>query len=71
MLFAKKKEITPEIYSEDTCLSCSEITRRRNEEGDYVYGAGLQCKKCMSSNTIVTAIYGEYPEEEDKGEIRS
>ena len=64
MLFGKKKEITPEIYSEDTCLSCTEITKRRHEERDYVYGAGLQCKKCMSPNTIVTAIYGEYPEED-------
>jgi hypothetical protein len=66
MLFGKKKEITPEIYSEDTCLSCTEITKRRYEERDYVYGGGMQCKKCTSPNTIVTAIYGEYPEE-DKG----
>ena len=66
MLFGKKKEITPEIYSEDTCLSCTEITKRHHEERDYVYGVGLQCKKCMSPNTIVTAIYGEYPKE-DKG----
>jgi hypothetical protein len=64
MLFGKKKEITPEIYSEDTCLSCNEKTKRRHEERDSVYGAGLQCKKCMSPNTIVTAIYGEYPEED-------
>ena len=64
MLFSKKKEITPETYSEDTCLSCTEITKRRHEERDYVYGVGLQCKKCMSPNTIVTAIYGEYPEED-------
>jgi hypothetical protein len=62
MLFGKKKEIMPEIYSEDFCQSCSEKTKRRYEEGDYVYGSGLQCKKCMSSNTVVTAIYGEYPE---------
>jgi hypothetical protein len=26
----------------------------------------LQCKKCMSSNTVVTAIYGEYPEEDTR-----
>ena len=63
MLFGKKKEITPEIYSEDFCQSCSEKTKRRYEEGDYIYGSGLHCKKCMSSNTVVTAIYGEYPEE--------
>jgi hypothetical protein len=62
MLFGKKKEIKPEIYSEDTCQSCGEKTRRQFEEGDYVYRFGVQCKKC-SSNTLVTAIYGEYPEE--------
>lgn len=69
MLFGKKKEITPEIYSEDTCQSCSEITKRRYEERDYVYGLGLQCKKCMSSDTLVTAIYGEYPEEETRTKV--
>jgi ribosomal protein L37AE/L43A len=63
MLFGKKKEIMPEIYSEDTCQSCNEKTKRRFQEGDHVYGSGMQCKKCKSSNTLVTAIYGEYPEE--------
>jgi hypothetical protein len=66
MLFGKKKEITPEIYSEDFCQSCSEKTKRRYEEGDYIYSSGLHCKKCMSSNTVVTAIYGEYPEEDTR-----
>jgi hypothetical protein len=64
LLFGKKKEVKPEIYAEDTCQSCGEKTRRQFEEGDYVYKSGLQCKKCSSSNTLVTAIYGEYPEEE-------
>jgi hypothetical protein len=64
MLFGKKKEITPEIYSEDFCQSCNEKTKRHYEKGDYVYGSGLQCKKCMSSNTVVSAIYGEYPKED-------
>ncbi len=64
MLFGKKKESNPEIYTEDTCLSCSEITKRRHEEEDYVYGEGVQCRKCMSFNTMVTAIYGEYSEED-------
>lgn len=63
MLFGKKKEVKPEIYSEDTCQSCGEKTRRLFEEDDYVYKPGAQCKKCSSSDTLVTAIYGEYPEE--------
>jgi hypothetical protein len=66
MLFGKKKEITPEIYSEDTCQSCSEKTKRHYEEEDHVYGSGLKCKKCMSSKTVVTAIYGEYPEKDKR-----
>jgi len=61
VLFGKKKEVKPEIYSEDTCHSCGENARRRFEEGDYVYGSWLQCKKCSSSNILVIAIYGEYP----------
>jgi hypothetical protein len=65
ILFGKKKEVTPEIYSEDTCQSCGEKTRRRFEEGDYVYKTGAQCKNCLSSDTLVTAVYGEYPEEKN------
>jgi hypothetical protein len=61
MLFGKKKEVVPEIYTEDTCRSCGEKTRRHFEDGDYIFSAGVQCKKCTSSNTLVTAIYGEYP----------
>jgi len=64
ILFGKKKEIVPEIYSEDTCQSCGEKTRRQFQEGDYVFRTGLPCKKCSSSDTLVTAVYGEYPEEE-------
>lgn len=63
ILFGKKKEVKPEIYSEDTCQSCGEKTRRQFVESDYVYRSSMQCKKCSSSNTLVTAIYGVYPEE--------
>lgn len=63
ILFRKKKEVKPEIYSEDTCQSCGEKTRRCFEEGDYVYKRGMQCKKCSSPDTLVSAVYGEYPEE--------
>lgn len=66
MLFGKKKEIKPEIYSEETCQSCGEKSRRQFEEGDYVFRTGMQCKKCSSSKTLVTAVYGEYPPEEHK-----
>lgn len=65
-LFGKKKEIVPEVYSEDTCQSCGEKTRRPFKEGDYVYGRGDQCKKCSSADTFVTAVYGEYPPEEKR-----
>ena len=66
MLFGKKKEVKPEIYSEDTCQSCGEKARRQFKEGDYVYGRGEQCAKCSSANTLVTAVYGEYPPEEKR-----
>lgn len=66
MLFGKKKEVKPEIYSEDTCQSCGEKARRPFKEGDYVYGRGDQCSKCSSANTLVTAVYGEYPPEEKR-----
>jgi hypothetical protein len=68
MLFGKKKEMTPEIYTIDTCKSCGQKTKRRFEAGDYVFGTGLQCKNCSSSDTLVTSIYGEYPLENNKSE---
>lgn len=66
MLFGKKKEVKPEIFTEDTCQSCGEKSRRQFEDGDYVYGSGKQCKKCSSANTLVTAVYGEYPPDSEK-----
>lgn len=68
MLFRKKKEVRPEIYTEETCQSCGEKTRREFKEGDYVFRAtGLQCIKCSSPEILVTAIYGEYPQDESNG----
>ncbi|MCI0559620.1 MAG: hypothetical protein MN733_14095 [Nitrososphaera sp.] len=63
MFFRKKKEIKPEIYTEETCQSCSEKYRRNFVDGDYVYRRGNQCKKCSSADTLVSAIYGEYPQD--------
>ena len=63
MLFGRKKEVKPEIYSEDLCQACGKKTRRRFEEGDYVYKHGKNCENCLSSDTLVTSVYGEYPEE--------
>ena len=65
MWFGRKKEVKPEIYSEETCQSCNEKIRRKFDEGDYVYSSGTQCKKC-SSGTLVTAIYGEYPPDDKR-----
>ena len=61
LFFGKKKEVKPEIYAEETCQSCGDKQRRKFEEGDYVFRAGAQCKKCSSSDTLITAVYGEYP----------
>lgn len=66
MLFRKKKEIKPEIYTEETCQACGEKLRRRFEDGDYVFRSAAACKKCSSLNTIISAIYGEYPPETNK-----
>lgn len=64
MLFQKKKEITPEIFVEETCQACKEKTRRSFGDGDYVFANGTACLKCNSVNTLITAIYGEYPPDE-------
>ncbi len=66
MLFRKKKEIKPEIHTEETCQVCGEKTRRQFADGDFVYRTGSVCSKCSSSNTLVSAIYGEYPPEKIK-----
>jgi hypothetical protein len=61
-MFGKKEPLPPTVYSEETCNSCGEKSRRPFEQGDYVFGAGPVCKKCHSS-TMITAVYGEYPPE--------
>ena len=66
MFFKKKKEIKPEIFTEVTCQGCSEKSRRRFEDGDFVYRSAAVCGKCASANTIISAIYGEYPPETTK-----
>lgn len=63
LFFKKKKEIKPEIFTEETCQSCGEKFRRQFEDGDYVFRQASACKKCSSSTTFITAIYGEYPPE--------
>jgi hypothetical protein len=44
MLFSKKKEVVPEIYSEETCQFCREKIKRPFEEGDHVYGVDIPKK---------------------------
>lgn len=66
MFFRKKKEVKPEIFTEEVCQACGEKFRRNFEEGDYVFRSGSACKKCSSSNTLIGAIYGEYPPENKK-----
>lgn len=61
ILFGKKKEVPPVIYTEETCGSCREKVRRPFEDGDYVFRSGSPCKKCGSQSTMASAIYGEYP----------
>jgi hypothetical protein len=63
LFFKKKKEIRPEIFTEEVCQACGEKSRRRFEDGDYVFKPASACKNCSSSNTIIGAIYGEYPPE--------
>jgi hypothetical protein len=68
ILFGKKKETVPAIYTVETCTACGDKVRRVFEEGDYVFlskGESL-CKNCGSSSTMmVNAIYGEYPPEKN------
>lgn len=61
MFFGKKKEPAPTLYTEQTCNSCGDKERRPFEQGDYVFEEGVQCKKCNSASTMISAIYGEYP----------
>ncbi|MER3408084.1 MAG: hypothetical protein C4292_04870 [Nitrososphaera sp.] len=63
-LFGKKPEALPTIYSEQSCNSCGNRERRPFEQGDHVFTRGKQCARCGSSDTLVTAVYGEYPPDE-------
>jgi hypothetical protein len=65
--FRKKKKEAPTIYTVQTCQNCGEKNRRIFESNDYIYKKGASCNKC-SGIVIITAIYGEYPEEKDEEE---
>ena len=60
----KKKKKSPTIYTEESCIQCGQKLKRIFEDGDYVYKDGELCKKC-SNKTLITAIYGEYPDERE------
>lgn len=66
MFFRKKKEVKPEIFTEESCQACGEKSRRKFEDGDYVFKPATACKNCSSPNTIISAVYGEYPPETHK-----
>jgi hypothetical protein len=61
-LFRKKKDKSPVVYTEESCGSCGEKVKRIFQESDYIYKEAVVCKKC-SGVTLITAIYGEYPQE--------
>ena len=66
MFFRKKKEIKPEIFTEESCQACGEKSRRHFEDGDFVFKNASVCKNCSSGNTLISAIYGEYPPDPKK-----
>jgi hypothetical protein len=61
----RKKNTSPIVYSEETCQNCNKKIRRIFQDGDYIYKLGSTCKAC-SGIAMTTAIYGEYPVEEEK-----
>ncbi|HZT34575.1 MAG TPA: hypothetical protein VFA15_01545 [Nitrososphaera sp.] len=66
MLFGKKKDNAPSIFTEQQCNSCGERTRRNFSDGDYVFKTRQQCPRCSSNNGVIVAVYGEYPPEKEK-----
>ena len=60
-LFRKQKK-SPNVYTEESCGACGEKVKRIFQESDYIYKEAVVCKKC-SGITLITAIYGEYPQE--------
>jgi hypothetical protein len=61
----KKKKDRPTIFTENTCQTCNQKTKKAFEDGDYVYKPGSTCKAC-SGTEMITAIYGQYPPEKKK-----
>jgi hypothetical protein len=70
LFFRKKKEVKPEVLSEETCCSCGNVGTRGFEEGDNVFGSGKRCVKCSSTDTMISAIYGVYPPDQSEGSRR-
>jgi hypothetical protein len=65
MWFKRKKQISPTVYTEEICPRCGEKKKRKFEDGDYIYKISSNCKKCCEP-IMISAIYGEYPQEKQK-----
>jgi len=66
VLFSKKKEEPPVVYTEESCKVCGEITKRQFAEGDFILKLTENtCPKCSSQKVIVSGVYGEYPPTHD------
>ena len=59
MRFFKKKEEILDPYAIEQCNSCSRISKRPFQEGDYVFKIMGKCTSCDNGQMMIGKIFGE------------
>ena len=58
MIF-KKKEEKLEPYSVEECTNCNKYTKRKFNQGDYVFKKMENCTSCGLEKVIISKIFSE------------
>jgi hypothetical protein len=59
MKFFKKKEEVLDPYTVEQCNSCNKTSKRKFQEGDYVFKITEKCISCGNGNMMIDKIFGE------------
>ena len=61
LLFGKKKEAPPKMFTEEKCANCGDKILRSFLDGDFVYKTTeSKCSKCSSASIMISGVFGQY-----------
>lgn len=58
MLFKKKEEVL-DPYTVEQCNVCNKTSKRKFNEGDYIFKTTDKCPSCGNGQMVIGKIFGE------------